>query len=91
MSANVSDLGRRPAPPAVGQDGPGGRPSNKPVVRHHEILYQAGTWNKLRRVVAKIKHHKGDLFPRVGFIVTNLRRSARRMVTFYNDRRAAEQ
>jgi hypothetical protein len=27
---------------------------------------------KARRVVAKVAHHQGELFPRVGFIVTNL-------------------
>ena len=25
-----------------------------------------------RRMVAKVEHHSGELFPRVGFIVTNL-------------------
>ena len=34
-----------------------------------------------RRVVAKIEHHKDELFPRVGFIVTNLRRLPRQVVT----------
>ncbi len=70
---------------------PVGRPSNKPVVWYHDFLYQAGSWDKPRRVVAKIEHHKGELFPRVGFIVTNLRRSARQVVKFYNGRGTAEQ
>ena len=35
--------------------------------------------------------HKGELFPRVGFIVTNLRRSAHRVMKFYNGRGTAEQ
>ncbi|MEA3368727.1 MAG: IS1380 family transposase, partial [Planctomycetota bacterium] len=70
---------------------PVGRPSNKPVVWHHDFQYQAGTWDKPRRVVAKIEHHKGELFPRVGFIVTNLRRSAHGVVKFYNGRGTAEQ
>ena len=38
---------------------PVGRPSNKPVVRYHDLLYRAGTWDRPRRVVAKIEHHKG--------------------------------
>ena len=42
-------------------------------------------------MVAKIEWHKGELFPRVGFIVTNLRRSAHRVVKFYNGRGTAEQ
>jgi hypothetical protein len=33
----------------------------------------------------------GGQYPRVGFIVTNLRRSARRVVAFYNARGTAEQ
>ena len=70
---------------------PVGRPSNKPVVRYHDFLYQAESWHRPRRVVAKIEWHKGELFPRVGFIVTNLRRSAEGVVEFYNHRGTAEQ
>ena len=70
---------------------PVGRPSNKPVVLYHDFLYQAGSWDRPRRVVAKIEHHKGELFPRVGFIVTNLRRKAWQVVKFYNGRGTAEQ
>jgi len=68
-----------------------GRPSNKPVVWHYDFLYQAGSWDRPRRVVAKIEHHRGELFPRVGFIVTNLRRPSWRVVQFYNGRGTAEQ
>jgi hypothetical protein len=70
---------------------PVGRPSNAPVVWYHDFLYQAGSWDRPRRVVAKIEHHKGELFPRVGFIVTNLRRSPEQVVKFYNGRGTAEQ
>jgi hypothetical protein len=35
--------------------------------------------------------HNGELFPRVGFIVTNLGRPAKRVVRFYNQRGTAEQ
>jgi hypothetical protein len=70
---------------------PVGRPSKKPVVWYYDFLYQAGTWDKPRRVVAKIEHHQGDLFPRVGFIVTNLRRPSWQVVKFYNGRGTAEQ
>jgi hypothetical protein len=41
-------------------------------------------------VVAKVEWHKGELFPRVGFVVTNLRRSAVRVVRFYNQWGTAE-
>jgi len=53
--------------------------------------YQAQSWNKPRRVVAKVEWHPGELHPRVGFIVTNLARPAERVVAFYNQRGTAEQ
>ena len=53
--------------------------------------YQAQSWNKPRRVVAKVEWHPGELYPRVGFIVTNLARPAERVVAFYNQRGTAEQ
>jgi hypothetical protein len=43
------------------------------------------------RVVAKVESHFGELFPRVGFIVTNLRTDSRAVVRFYNKRGTAEQ
>jgi hypothetical protein len=55
------------------------------------VSYQAGSWNKPRRVVAKVEFHPGELYPRVGFIVTNLTRPAERVVMFYNHRGTAEQ
>lgn len=70
---------------------PVGRPPNKPVAWYDSFMYQAASWDKPRRVVAKVEWHKGELFPRVGFIVTNLRRSAEGVVKFYNGRGVAEQ
>jgi DDE family transposase len=49
-----------------------GRPSLKPLIRYKSFQYQADNWTTPRRVVAKVEHHAGELFPRVGFIVTNL-------------------
>ena len=43
-----------------------------PVVWYKGFLYQAASWKTARRVVAKVEFHFGELFPRVGFIVTNL-------------------
>src|SRR5262245_38276160 len=48
--------------------------------------YRAQSWSRARRVVAKVEWHPGELYPRVGFIVTNLRRPAKKVVTFYNGR-----
>jgi hypothetical protein len=42
-------------------------------------------------VVAKIEFHFGELFPRIGFIVTNLETDNRAVVRFYNKRGTAEQ
>jgi len=77
--------------PRPNYSGGQGRPSNEPVVWYDDFLYQADTWGRPRRVVAKIEHHKGELFPRVGFIVTNLRRQPWQVVKFYNGRGTAEQ
>jgi len=52
---------------------PVGRPSHQPTVFYESFYYQAKSWDKPRRVVAKVEWHAGKLFPRVGFIVTNLR------------------
>jgi len=41
--------------------------------------------------VAKVEHHLGELFPRVGFIVTNLTLPSRAVVRFYDKRGTAEQ
>ena len=70
---------------------PMGRPSNAPVVWYDDFQYQAQSWNRARRVVTKVEWHKGELFPRIGFIVTNLSRTAKRVVRFYNQRGTAEQ
>jgi len=53
--------------------------------------YQAQSWNKSCRVVAKVEWHPSELYPRVAFIVTNLARPAVRAVAFYNQRATAEQ
>jgi hypothetical protein len=41
--------------------------------------------------VAKVEHYVGELFPRVGFIVTNLSLPNRAVVRFYKKRGTAEQ
>ena len=70
---------------------PVGRPPKKPIVLYHSFRYQAASWNIARRVVAKIEWQVGELFPRVGFIVTNLRLKSSNVVKFYNKRGTAEQ
>ena len=70
---------------------PVGRPPNHVRRYYASFSYQAKSWNKKRRVVAKVEWHPGELYPRVGFIVTNLTRPAQRVVAFYNHRGTAEQ
>jgi hypothetical protein len=70
---------------------PAGRPPHE--VRRYlaSFSYQAQSWKKPRRVVVKVEWSPGELYPRVGFIVTNLARPAQRVVAFYNQRGTAEQ
>ena len=70
---------------------PVGRPPNHVLRFYAGFSYQAGRWDRKRRVVAKVEWHPGELVPRVGFIVTNLSRPAERVVAFYNQRGKAEQ
>ena len=70
---------------------PVGRPPNGPQRFYHSFDYQAQSWDRARRVVAKVERHQGELFPRVGFIVTNLTANAPKVVHFYNQRGTAEQ
>jgi hypothetical protein len=79
--ATSSDLSVRPR----------GRPSYAPLVRYRSFAYQAASWDRPRRVIAKIEHHLGELFPRVGFIVTTLTGTNRAVIRFYNQRGTAEQ
>jgi hypothetical protein len=80
LERKITELLKRPA----------GRPGYKPVIRYQSFLYQAASWKRARRVVAKVEFHLGELFPRVGFIVTNLTASNRAVVRFYNKRGTAE-
>jgi hypothetical protein len=70
---------------------PVGRPPKKPSIWYHDFQYQAKSWEHLRRVVAKVEWHRGELFPRVGFVVTNLSAKPEGVVHFYNRRGTAEQ
>jgi len=70
---------------------PVGRPSNDVRRSYANFTYQAGSWSKPRRVIAKVEWHAGELYPRVGFIVTNMARPAENAVAFYNKRGTCEQ
>ena len=68
-----------------------GRPSHTVIRTYTSFQYQAGSWVKPRRVVSKVEFHPGELFPRVGFIVTNRSLPNERVLAFYNGRGTAEQ
>jgi len=70
---------------------PVGRPPHEVRRYYASFRYQAQSWRKPRHVVAKVEWHPGELYPQVGFIVTNLARSAEGTVTFYNRRGTCEQ
>jgi hypothetical protein len=61
------------------------------VIWYKSFLYQAASWKTAQRVVAKVEFHFGELFPRVGFIVTSLEMPSLTVARFYNKRGTAEQ
>ena len=65
------------------------RPVGRPPKEVRRYYANFSCRSEPRRVVAKV--HSGELYPRVGFIVTNLSRPAERVVAFYNQRGTAEQ
>ena len=70
---------------------PAGRPPAPPIVYLHHLHYQAGSWNKLRTVVAKVQWHRDELFARIGVVMTNMCGGANPIIDFYNRRGTAEQ
>jgi hypothetical protein len=81
LQGNIAHLLKRPV----------GRPPKEVRRYYANFSYRAASWTRTRRVVAKVEWHPGELYPRVGFIVTNLARPAERVVVFYNQRGTAEQ
>src|SRR5262249_41111846 len=88
--------------PPAGQPGPPGQdrlsaqapgrtaPKRSPPILR-ELLLPGGKLEHAARVIAKVEWHPGELYPRVGFIVTNMSRPAERVVAFYNKRGTCEQ
>ena len=81
LQAEIAQLLKRPV----------GRPAHYVQRFYRSFRYQAASWSHLRRVVAKVEWHPGELFPRVEFIVTNLRLASKNVVGFYNQRGTCEQ
>jgi len=81
LQAEIAHMLKRPA----------GRPAHYVQRFYKSFRYRAASWSRPRRVVAKVEWHHGELFPRVGFIVTNLRLTSTNVVQFYNRRGTCEQ
>src|SRR3954454_7860602 len=63
-----------------------------PGVRPHRMTRNTGRAQCAHTPIhATSRRHPGELYPRVGFIVTNLARSAQGIVAFYNQRGTCEQ
>jgi Transposase DDE domain group 1 len=69
---------------------PVGRPPQKPILWYDDFWYQAASWERPRRVVANVAWHQGELFPRGGFLVTNLWATPEGVVHLYHGRGIAE-
>jgi len=66
---------------------PVGRPSKSGIqVKIVDLHYQAKSWSRPRRVVTKIEWHRGELFPRIGLVVTNSKLPAGKVIKVYNGR-----
>ena len=76
---------------ATSSSSPSGDRRRRCAAYYASFRYQAGSWTKPRRVVAKVEWHPGELYPRVGFIVTNMSRPPENVVAFYNKRGTCEQ
>jgi hypothetical protein len=81
LQDRIADLLKRPVD----------RPPNHVRRVYGNFEYQAGSWDKPRRVQAKVEWHPGELFPPVGFLVTNLPFEPEQVLTFYNQRGTSEQ
>ncbi len=68
---------------------PIGRASQQPKVFYYSCQYLAESWQQARRVVVKVEWHAGELFLRIGFIVTNLSWRSKDIVKFNNGRGTA--
>ena len=69
---------------------PAGRP---PVAEAYELTYQAGTWDRARRVVLVVRERPGELYPDHFWLLTSLSRKryeARELLARYRKRGKAE-
>ncbi len=53
---------------------------------YHDFKYQAGSWEKPRRVACRIERHVGEFYPRHTFIVTTLAAHPKEVIQVYHKR-----
>jgi len=80
LQGKIADMLKRPV----------GRPPKGVKRIYGDFEYQAASWDKPRRVVAKVEWHPGELFPHVGFVVINMPMEPDWIICFYNQRGTAE-
>ena len=73
LQAEIAHLLKRPV----------GRPAHYVQRFYKSFRYKAASWAHPRRIVAKVEWHPGELFPRIGFIVTNLRHASKNVGNCY--------
>lgn len=79
----IDHVSRRRANPALDRlaapymKRPPGRRLLEPCMWLHELHYQAGSWDKPRRVILVVKEREGDLLFDRFFLVTSLNRTAK--------------
>jgi len=69
---------------------PVGRPPAKPKVFYYDFSYRAGSWDRSRRVIARVERHRGDLSPPHRFHRHQLERRGKKRGRFYNQRGRCE-
>ncbi len=67
------------------------RPSHRLLQRYRSFLYQPKSWKKVRRVVAQVEFRAGDVFPPMGFLLTNLKTEGTALVRDRSKRGTAGQ
>ena len=87
---SINDTLKRIMEPETSTRPVGSPPKSGVKVQLLEFSYRAVTWKKRRRVVCKIEWHNDELYPRVGFIMTNSTHPAWKVVRAYNGRSNVE-
>jgi len=59
---------------------------HKRQIYYREFMYQAGSWDKARRVVVKMERPAGEFLFQFTFIVTNMTLQPKNVVRFYCQR-----